>query len=238
MAVAAGWYNLIEVDGGGHLSTSEAITLLVAVVSAAAAIVAALFAGSQAVAATQQSRYSQEQLMLAEQVRKDQAQPYVFADLRPDEQDPQKIMLVVQNTGMTVAKKVRVSFDPPLQSVYSPDFAETVPALLGPIATLPPGRRLQWLFDIGFRLFEATDNPRRYNVTINADGPFGPVEELSYDIDLNDLRRHDASTSAPKKIADELKKARTALDKIAVQQQKIVARLPAPEVRPEDPPRE
>ncbi|MFC0006699.1 COG1361 family protein [Micromonospora siamensis] len=217
------------------MDTSEAITLLVAVVSALTAIVAALFAGSQAVAATEQSRYAQQQLTLAEQVRKDQAQPYVFADLRSDEQEPVKVMLVVQNTGATVAKNVRVRFDPPLSSVAMPEFTEEMEEVLdGQIATLPPGRTVKWFFDISFQLLNSPDAPRQYTVTINADGPFGPVEELSYVINLNDVRRSDSAAPAPKKIANELEKARKALDKIALQQQKKIAgHLPATAVPPQ-----
>ncbi|WP_327038278.1 hypothetical protein [Micromonospora maris] len=212
----------------------ETITLLVAAVGALTAIVAALFAGSQAVAATEQSRYAQQQPTLAEQVRKDQAQPYVFADLRPDEQHPVKVMLVIQNTGATVAKNVRVRFDPPLSSVAMPEFSEEMEEVLnGQIATLPPGRAVKWLFDIGFQLLNSAEAPRRYTVTVNADGPFGPVEELSYVINLNEVRRSDSATPAVKKIADELEKTRKALDKIAMQQQKIAARLPAPAAPPQ-----
>ncbi|ADU06423.1 hypothetical protein ML5_0881 [Micromonospora sp. L5] len=212
------------------MSTLEAITLLVAIISALTAVVAALFAGSQAVAATHQARYAQAQLSLAEQVRKDQAQPYVFADLRPDEQDPVKVMLVVHNTGSTVAKNIRVTFDPPLSSVAMPDFAAEMEVLRGAIATLPPGRAVKWFFDISFQLFDTPNAPRRYTVTVNADGPFGPVEELVYDINLDDIGRSDASKPLLKKVADELEKSRKALDKIVVQHQKIASRLPAPEV--------
>ncbi|MGS2616044.1 hypothetical protein ACVCAH_16200 [Micromonospora sp. LZ34] len=186
----------------------------VSVVSAIAAVLAALFAGSQAIAARRQARYGEAQLELAEKVQKDQAQSYVFADLCPDEHDPQKILLLVQNVGATVARNVRVTFNPPLQSVAKPDFKDAE-VLRGPISTLPPGRKIQWFFDIGFRIFESPETPRRYTVRINADGPFGPVEELTYDIDLNDIGQSDAAAPTPKRIADELRKAREALEKIA-----------------------
>lgn len=190
----------------------------VAVVSAIAAVLAALFAGSQAIAARQQARYAEAQLELAERIRKDQAQPYVIADLRPDEHDPQKIMLVVQNLGSTIARNIRVTFDPPLRSVAKPDFGDEVDGLHRPISALLPGRKVQWFFDVGFRIFEAPEAPRRYTATVEADGPFGPVDELTYDIDLNELRESDAAAPVPKRIADELRKAREALEKIAREQ--------------------
>ncbi|WP_431973277.1 hypothetical protein [Micromonospora haikouensis] len=193
----------------------QTITIVVSVVGAVAAGLAAAFAGSQAMAATRQARYAQGQLELAEQVRKDQAQPYVFVDLAPDEHDPQKLMLVVQNTGMTVAHNIRVAFDPPLQSVTKPDFAETTPALLGPISVLPPGRRVRWFWEIGFRLFENPQTPRSYTVTVNADGPFGPVDELIYEVDLENLRYSDAAAPVSKKLVDELQKSRKALETIS-----------------------
>ncbi|WP_262282137.1 hypothetical protein [Micromonospora sp. MA102] len=195
----------------------------VAVVSAIAAVLAALFAGSQAIAARQQARHSEAQLELAERVRKDQAQPYVYADIRPDEHDPQKIMFVVQNLGATVARHVRVSFDPPLTSVARPAFGEEVEVLHRPISALPPGRKLQWFFDLGFRIFQEPETPKRYTATITADGPFGAVDELTYVIDLNELRQADAAPPVPKRIADELQKARGALEKVASYQSQIAA---------------
>ncbi|GIJ30517.1 hypothetical protein Vqi01_56790 [Micromonospora qiuiae] len=197
------------------MGTLEIVTLVVAAASAVAAILAAAFAGSQAVAATRQARYAQEQLLLAERVQKDQAQPYVFVDLAPDEHAPQKLMLVVQNTGMTVAHNVRVTFDPPLQSVTKPEFAENIPVLKGPVSTLPPGRRLRWFWEIGFQLFRDQETPRCYTVTVNADGPFGPVDELTYKIDLNNLRYSDASAPVSRKLVDEVEKSRKALEKIS-----------------------
>lgn len=193
----------------------EVVALIVAAASAVAAILAAGFAGSQAIAAARQARYAQEQLLLAEKVRKDQAQPYVFVDLAPDEHSPQKLMLVVQNTGTTVAHNVRVTFDPPLQSITKPQFAENNPILDRPISTLPPGRRIRWFWEIGFRLFGDSEVPHRYTVTVNADGPFGPVDELIYNIDLDDLRHSDASEPPLRKLVDEVQKSRKALEKIS-----------------------
>ncbi|MDH6462898.1 hypothetical protein M2302_003083 [Micromonospora sp. A200] len=92
-----------------------------------------------------------------------------------------------------------------------------------PISALPPRRKIQWFFDIGFRIFQEPETPRRYTATITTDGPFGPVEELIYVIDLNELRQADAAAPVPKRIADELRKAREALEKVASYQSQIAS---------------
>jgi hypothetical protein len=65
--------------------------------------------------------------------------------------------------------------------------------------------------DTGFGLFGDSTLPRVYNVTVDANGPYGPVETLTYVIDLNVLRnavldRESIEWSA-KRLADELKKS-------------------------------
>jgi len=55
------------------------------------------------------------------------------------------------------------------------------------IATLPPGRRIVYLSDIPSRRFNTANMPLRHEFTIMADGPFGPVSPLVYDVDLEPL---------------------------------------------------
>ncbi|MEV8326769.1 hypothetical protein [Kitasatospora sp. NPDC056731] len=53
------------------------------------------------------------------------------------------------------------------------------------IPLLPPGRRIEWHFAFGGRLFASPDLPRQYTVTVNATGPFGATAPLTYTIDLD-----------------------------------------------------
>ncbi len=50
-------------------------------------------------------------------------QPYVWADLRPRD-DADMLVLVVGNTGSTVASDVRLVFEPPLREIVPADKAE------------------------------------------------------------------------------------------------------------------
>ena len=53
------------------------------------------------------------------------------------------------------------------------------------ISHLPPRRRLEWFFTFGPRFFAKNDLPRQYTVTVKVSGPTGPVEPMSYVIDLD-----------------------------------------------------
>jgi hypothetical protein len=102
--------------------------------------VAAFYAGSQAISTANQARSAEQQLELANQVRRDQAQPYVFVDIRP-ETNGFLMMLIVENTGPTIAHDVRVTFQPPLRSVSFPEVSQLRFIQEG-INALPPGRRV------------------------------------------------------------------------------------------------
>lgn len=58
---------------------------------------------------------------LQEQMWRDQAQPYVVADVRPDPGQGHLLQVVLENRGNTIARNVHVTFDPPLQKILSPD---------------------------------------------------------------------------------------------------------------------
>jgi hypothetical protein len=174
-------------------------------------MLAAAFAGFQAKAANVQARSARDQLELTEQVRRDQAQPYVYVDIRPDEHVPMKIMVVIQNTGMTVARNIRVKLDPPLQSQAKPDFETVLNG--GTISALAPGRKMQWFFDVGHQIFSSATASRQYAVAIDAEGPFGPLEQLTYNIDLDDLRQSDAASHPLHKLSDEVKAIRQVLER-------------------------
>lgn len=171
------------------METADWMTILITAAAAIAAVLAALFAGSQALAAGEQANTAQSQLKLAQQVHRDQSQPYVFVDIRPDT-GGFLMMLIVENTGQTVARNVQVKFDPPLRSVEFPEVAD-LRFLREGIKALPPGRRISWFFDTGPSIF-AGDVPKQYHVRVNGEGPFGPLEELEYEIDFSVLENSEA----------------------------------------------
>jgi type II secretory pathway pseudopilin PulG len=135
---------------------------------------------SQAKSAKRQAEAAERQTALQERMHQDAAQPYVHADFRVHPQEGVLLMLVIANSGPTVATDVDVRFEPPLQS------AEEDPVPSKHLASLPPGRRLAWTFASGLTVFEG-DYPKRFTVTITGTGPFGPLPVLSYDLDLQDF---------------------------------------------------
>lgn len=157
--------------------------------SAWTAVVAAAISLGSAVAAGIQSRYSARQAEAAEQQTdlqrqqlRDAAQPYVWADFRPDLAHGSVVRLVVKNEGPTVATNVTVKFDPPLPG----DLVNPSVGPQAPLSSLPPGREMAWWMDSGAVLLN--DGQRHlYRVTITGTGPGGPMSPLSYDLDLQDF---------------------------------------------------
>jgi hypothetical protein len=139
---------------------------------------------------------SQEQTEIQRELSRRGAEPSLWVDLRPDDQQAQSIILLVGNSGPTVATNVVVTFDPPLAD--TPGLAEPAGTareaeerLHAGLASLPPGRTLRWWLGLPHHVFEQNrSEPLSYTVTIKADGPFGRLEPLSYTIDLNDWRKN------------------------------------------------
>ncbi|MEV5138917.1 hypothetical protein AB0K71_28995 [Streptomyces syringium] len=154
-----------------------------------AAIVAAVVAFWQASIAR---RSAGRQLALTERIHREQNEPYVVVDIQP-ERNGGALLLVVENTGPTVARNVRISCDPPLESGWAPegdrwDLTQVIQGVLArPIPVLPPRRRLTFLLDNQER-FGNTELPRVYKFTVNADGPAGAVETSEYTVDLDAVR--------------------------------------------------
>jgi hypothetical protein len=186
---------------------------IIALVAAAGAILAASFAGWQAHATS-------SQVTLDANIRKEQASPQVSVDVRPDESGF-LMKLVVENLGPTVARNVRIKFDPPLKSASFADRVEGLKIFTDGIPSLPPGRQIRWLFDTGPAIFN-NDVPKQYRVTIDSEGPFGPVPTLVYDLDFAILYNSDATATATlkdisKAIADNTK----SLDKITAKLERL-----------------
>ncbi len=84
------------------------------------------------------------QTRIQRQIREDSAQPYVWADLRPFEEHGQFIVLVVGNSGPTVATNVRVKVTPDLVGATPEDGRTAQDALERGFSALAPGRTITW----------------------------------------------------------------------------------------------
>lgn len=196
---------LIAAGHGGNDSALSWPSLAVAIAAVAIAVLALIYsvksthaaqgsagAGKRSADAAERAATAAEQQgQIQLQLRTDAAQPYVWIDVRPDDVTDVLLNLVVGNTGPTIAQNVRATIDPPLRAIDQlKDRAETAQDLLARgISSLPPGRTLVWPLGQGFNILEG-DGPKRYTVTVTAEGPFGPVPPLTYVLDLADWKGH------------------------------------------------
>ncbi|MFI2490270.1 hypothetical protein ACH47X_25385 [Promicromonospora kroppenstedtii] len=139
---------------------------------------------AQAASSKAQADAAIEQTKIQQQLRLDAVQPYVWADLRPDAKQSQLLVAVVGNSGPTIATNVRVTFDPPLESTVLAETGRTVSELLlAGLPSLPPGRQMVWFLGLGSKVMSA-DAALRFTITVDADGPHGPLPQLRYVVDV------------------------------------------------------
>ncbi|MFI8372038.1 hypothetical protein [Streptomyces sp. NPDC085466] len=182
-----------------------------------AVIVTAVTALIASIIALLQTSAARAQLALGKRVHREQNEPYVIVDIQPDPYGP--MLLVIENTGPTVARDVRISCDPPLESGWAPepgqpDLTQILQEILSrPIPILPPRRRLTFLFDNVDR-FQNISLPRRYTFTVDADGPAGKVETAQYTVDLDAVKWSLIAERPTQKVEDKLAKIETAVLKL------------------------
>jgi hypothetical protein len=113
------------------------------------------------------------QLWEARRLRESQARPFVVVDLEV-EPAQQTISIVITNTGGTIARNVKVTFEPDLESSFdsrgSSGLIRDLKPLREGIGTLPPGKRVSLLFDI-FTQREGETFPDVYVARVRFDAP-------------------------------------------------------------------
>ncbi|SEO01229.1 hypothetical protein [Actinacidiphila rubida] len=130
-----------------------------------------------------QARSSVTAIAQADKAQREQNEPQVVVDIRPRHPTSPLLVLTVENIGPTVARDVGITFDPPLRST-NPEREETLARVVGrTIPSLPPKRCLMYMVDVSHTFFNA-GLPTAYTATVNCTGPFGPVEQARYVIDL------------------------------------------------------
>jgi hypothetical protein len=163
---------------GDHLlvwnqATATSVAALAQVATAVVAVAAAIFAWRQ--------------VTEARRTRGAQAQPFVIVDIELGRVWMNWLTLVVENVGKTLAKDVRITFDPPLSTtVKDKDLTKSVLLREG-ISVLPPGRRIETLFDLSHDRLEQR-LPMRYKISVSfRDYRNRQQESLPYVIDLTYL---------------------------------------------------
>jgi hypothetical protein len=161
----------------------------------------------------QAERSHREQLALSERVHREQNEPYVVVDIATVTPGTGLLVLIIENVGPTVARDVRILFTPEIESSEASLTPRLHRALARPVSVLPPGRRLVYAFDTHRRW--KTGLPMEYDVTVDATGPAGPVEQLTYRIDLEVLAESLVGERPHKHIEDQLGAIAGSLDSFA-----------------------
>jgi hypothetical protein len=158
---------------------------------AAVSVLSVLVAGLSLMYVRRSANASREQTKQQKQAAKDAAQPMVWVDIRGDEGQGQALVLLLGNSGPSIARNVKVIFDPAPPSTL--DIKPILEILKQGIASLPPGRTMQWALGAPHNAVD-WDAHKAYRVRIEAEGPFGAIEPLEYLISVDDL---DGSRAAP-----------------------------------------
>jgi hypothetical protein len=151
---------------------------------AAVSILSLLVAGFSLIYVRRSAKASREQTKQQQQAAKDAAQPMVWVDIRGDDGQGERLVLLLGNSGPSIARNVKVVFDPAPPSRV--DIKPIFEILKQGIASLPPGRTMKWALGEAHDIGDwHPDNA--YRVRIEAEGPFGLIEPLEYVISIDDL---------------------------------------------------
>lgn len=158
---------------------------------------AARAAAKQAKAAHDQTEIQREQVaaareqtQLQRELGREASQPYVWADIQPDKQQGTIMHIVVGNSGPTVARNVKVIFDPPLPAgQQQSDKVESVQRILANgLRSLAPNRAIRWTLGAGYDLLSSAD-PQVRTVRVEGEGAHGPLPVLEFEIDISEWRQ-------------------------------------------------
>jgi hypothetical protein len=151
---------------------------------AAVSILSLLVAGFSLIYVRRSANASREQTKQQKQAAKDAAQPMLWVDIRGDDGQGQALALLLGNSGPSIARSVKVAFDPEPPSTL--DIKPILEILKQGIASLAPGRTMQWALGAAHDTSD-WDAHKALRVRIEAEGPFGAIEPLEYVISVDDL---------------------------------------------------
>jgi hypothetical protein len=151
---------------------------------AAVSILSLMVAGFALIYARRSANASRAQTKQQKQAARDAAQPMVWVDIRGDDGQGQALVLILGNSGPSIARNVKVTFDPAPPSTL--DIKPILEILKQGIASLPPGRTMQWALGAAHNTGD-WDGQKAYRIRIEAEGPFGAIEPLEYAISVDHL---------------------------------------------------
>jgi len=157
---------------------------------AAVSILSLMVAGFSLIYVRRSAKASREQTKRQKQASKDAAQPMLWVDIRGDDGQGHALVLLLGNSGPSIARNVKVTFDPAPPSTL--DIKPILEILKQGIALLPPGRTMRWALGAAHNTSD-WDAHKAYRIRIEAEGPFGNIEPVEYAITVDQL---DGSSAA------------------------------------------
>jgi hypothetical protein len=191
------------------------VSAWIAVIAAVIALLSGWYTAKAAKAAEGQSAEARRQTELQRQMYEDSLQPYVWADIAPDNAQGALLKLTVCNEGPTLATNIHVRFEPALTDVFDRgQVAAVQESLESGIRSLAPKRRVQWVLGVGHQFFG--QNPTQsVRISITCDGPNGPCPLNTYLFDLNYIRyAHDYPDGSLHRVSERIKDLTTAVKSI------------------------
>jgi hypothetical protein len=159
--------------------------LWVAMVATVVSIVALWYSGRGAHAALAQITQQAE-------LFREAAQPTLWVDIRGDITG-ELLVLLVGNSGPSIAHNVKVTFDPEPPSLPVVNIKPILENLQKGLTAMAPGRTMEWVLGTAHNTVD-WDAQNECRVRIEAQGPFGPIDPVEHLIVINDLKD---SRSAP-----------------------------------------
>lgn len=101
------------------------------------------------------------------------------------------MVLLVGDSGTSIAPHVKVNFEPP--PLAKLDIEPVLELLKQGLAAMAPGRTMEWVLGAAHDTVD-WDAQNECQVRIEADGPFGPIEPVEFVIIINHLN---GSRAAP-----------------------------------------
>jgi hypothetical protein len=143
------------------LEIVQALTLI-------ALIIYVILTGRMASAAKRSAQISEKTLQEMKESRAQEVAPYVV----PYFDIPYGrflIYLVVKNVGKSVARNVKLEFEPPLRN-HEGEKINEIPMIKQGIASIPPGYEIRTIFDSMSSYFRRADLPLTYQVRVSYSG--------------------------------------------------------------------
>jgi hypothetical protein len=143
------------------------------------------------------------------QARREALEPVVIVDIAPGANDPGVFVLTIANIGPSIARNVRIKAPTEMLRSDGTKMHEWTVFTEG-IKTMPPGHRMQFFFDVSFQPFKG-NSPTRCTFIVDCDGPFGPVSQTEYMVDLTPYKGAWAAPTTLQSVVKQLEKVAGAI---------------------------